>query len=51
VALLIAFTGTSLASLVLERMTDADFRTWSRRVVHAVATVFLVRGLWLLVAG
>jgi hypothetical protein len=51
VALLLAFTGTSLASFVLERMTDADFRMWSRRVVHAIATVFLVRGLWLLVAG
>ncbi len=49
-ALVLAFTGTSLAARVLEGMTDADFRTWSRRIVHAVATVFLVRGLWLLVS-
>jgi len=47
-ALALAFAGTSLAARVLERMTDADFRMWSRRVVHAVAVVFLVRGLWLL---
>jgi uncharacterized membrane protein YfcA len=50
-ALALAFTGTSLAARVLERMTDADFRMWSRRVVHAVAATFLVRGLWLLAAG
>jgi uncharacterized protein len=47
-ALALAFTGTSLAARVLERMTEADFRMWSRRVVHAVAVSFLVRGVWLL---
>jgi uncharacterized membrane protein YfcA len=51
VALALAFTGTSLAARVLERMTEADFRAWSRRIVHAVAVTFLVRGLWLLLAG
>ncbi|MFV0295752.1 MAG: hypothetical protein ACK5JT_06490, partial [Hyphomicrobiaceae bacterium] len=44
----LAFAGTSLAALVLERMTEANFRIWSRRVVHIVAITFLVRGLWLL---
>jgi uncharacterized membrane protein YfcA len=47
-ALALAFTGTSLAAFVLERMTEADFRLWSRRIVHAVAVTFLVRGVWLL---
>ena len=47
-ALGLAFTGTSMASYVLERMSDADFRLWSRRIVFGVGTVFLVRGLWLL---
>lgn len=50
-ALALAFTGTSLAARVLERMTEADFRAWSRRIVHAVAATFLVRGLWLLTSG
>ncbi|MDX2158817.1 MAG: TSUP family transporter [Hyphomicrobiaceae bacterium] len=50
-ALGLAFTGTSLAARVLERMSEADFRAWSRRIVHAVAATFLARGLWLLVAG
>lgn len=48
-ALVIAFTGTSLAALVLERMTDADFRAWSRRIIYAVAISFLARGVWLLI--
>lgn len=47
----LAFTGTSLAARVLERMTEADFRAWSRRIVHAVAATFLVRGIWLLTTG
>ncbi len=48
--LALAFAGTTLASYVLERMSDADFRAWSRRIVFGVGTVFLVRGGWLLVA-
>lgn len=47
-ALALAFTGTTMASFVLERMTDAGFRLWSRRVVYIVAVTFLARGLWLL---
>jgi uncharacterized membrane protein YfcA len=47
-ALALAFTGTSLAARVLERMTDADFRAWRRRIVHIVAVSFLIRGVWLL---
>lgn len=50
-ALALAFTGTTMASYVLERMTDAGFRAWSRRVVYAVAVVFLARGSWLLFTG
>lgn len=50
-ALALSFTGTSLAARVLERMTDADFRAWRRRIVHAVAVSFLVRGMWLLIAS
>jgi uncharacterized membrane protein YfcA len=45
--LVLAFTGTSLAARVLERMTDADFRAWRRRIVHGVALSFLARGVWL----
>ena len=47
----LAFSGTTLAASVLERMTDAHFRVWSRRIIFAVATSFLVRGVWLLAQG
>ena len=50
-ALVLAFTGTTMAAFVLERMTDADFRAWSRRIVFAVGTSLLVRGLWLFAAA
>ena len=46
----LTLAGTSLAALVLTRMTDAGFRQWSRRVTLAVSTVYLARGLWLLAA-
>src|SRR5262249_62373316 len=50
-ALLIAIAGTSLASLVLERMTDVGFRQWTRRVIFAVSAVYLFRAATLLWHG
>jgi uncharacterized protein len=44
----LAIAGTSLAPYVLERMTDHGFRRWTRRVIFAVSTVYLVRAAWLL---
>jgi uncharacterized membrane protein YfcA len=48
IALCLAFSGTSLAALVLQRMTDDHFRLWSKRVIYAVSSTFLVKGLLLL---
>jgi hypothetical protein len=36
---------------VLQRMTDADFRLWSRRVIMGVSMSYLARGLWLVAAA
>ena len=47
----LAILGTTLAARVLERMSEAHFRAWSRRIVSAVAVSFLLRGIWLLTAG
>jgi uncharacterized membrane protein YfcA len=47
-AILLAIAGTSLASFVLERMTDHGFRRWTRRVIFAVSAVYLVRAASLL---
>lgn len=50
-AILLAILGASLAPFVLERLTDADFRVWTRRVIFVVATTYLVRGAWLAFSG
>ena len=50
-AIALSIAGTSLAALVLERMTDVGFRQWTRRVIFAVSVVYLVRGVMLAAAG
>jgi uncharacterized membrane protein YfcA len=49
-AILLTIAGTSLAALVLGRMTNEGFRSWSRRVTIAVSVTYLARALWLLAA-
>lgn len=48
VAIFLAVFGTSLAPYVLHRMTDTDFRKWTRIIILIVGVVSLARGLWLL---
>jgi len=43
-----AIAGTSVSRFVLERMSDADFRSWTRRAVLAVGSAYLATGLWTL---
>jgi uncharacterized membrane protein YfcA len=47
-AIALAVASTSLAPLVIERMTDHGFRQWTRRIIFAVSAVYLFRGavLW-----
>ena len=42
-AALLAIAGTMLAPLILERMTDQDFRKWTRKLIFAVSAVYLAR--------
>ena len=46
-AIALTVAGTSLAALVLTRMTDDGFRQWSRRVTLGVSVTYIARGLWL----
>src|SRR5262249_17086327 len=46
-AVLLAIAGTSLAPMVIERMTDHGFRQWTRAIILAISTVYLVRAGWL----
>lgn len=47
-AVLLALVGAIAAPFVLERMTDAGFRRWTKVIVFTLAVVYLVRGGMLL---
>ena len=52
-ACLLAVTlgGTSLAPIVLHRMTDDGFRKWTRVIIICFSGIYVARGLWLLFIG
>jgi uncharacterized membrane protein YfcA len=44
----LAMVGTSLSRQVLDRISDRDFRLWTRRTVTAIGAFYLCSGLWAL---
>ena len=44
----LAITGTTLSRRVLEKLTDASFRKWTRWTVLTMAAIYLVTGAWML---
>ena len=36
--------------VLLEAMTDLQFRTWAGRIITTVATYYIIYGSWLLLA-
>jgi uncharacterized protein len=50
-AILLAIAGTSLAPIVVERMTDHGFRQWTRAIIFVISTVYLIRAAWLFWQG
>ncbi|HEY1362529.1 MAG TPA: TSUP family transporter [Xanthobacteraceae bacterium] len=47
-AIVLAIAGTSLAPMVIERMTDHGFRQWTRAIIFAISVIYLGRAAWLL---
>ncbi len=43
-----AIGGTSFGHWILQRLTDANFRRWTRLIVTAIGIFYLIRGLSLL---
>jgi hypothetical protein len=41
-----AVLGTTLSRQVLDRMSDVQFYRWTRRVILAIGTVYVVQGIW-----
>lgn len=46
-----AMLGTNAGNRILLRLTDANFRTWTRWIVTAIGTFYFVQGVILLSAG
>jgi uncharacterized membrane protein YfcA len=47
-AMPLAVAGTHLSRFVLETISETQFRTWSRYVIGAVSTIYLIQGVVLL---
>jgi uncharacterized membrane protein YfcA len=48
IAIASSMIGTSLGKLLLERLSDAQFRTWSQRLITVLASYYVGYGLVLL---
>jgi uncharacterized membrane protein YfcA len=46
-AALLAIAGTMVAPYLLERMSDQEFRRWTRQIIFVVSAVYLARAFWL----
>jgi uncharacterized protein len=47
-SVVLALVGTQLSRRVLEALSDAQFRAWTRRLIIVISTFYLVQGLLLL---
>jgi uncharacterized membrane protein YfcA len=47
VAIALAIVGTALAPYVIERMSDHDFRQWTRAIIFIISGVYIGRAAWL----
>jgi uncharacterized membrane protein YfcA len=43
--------GTALAPYVIERMSDHDFRQWTRAIIFIISGVYIGRAVWLVWQG
>jgi uncharacterized membrane protein YfcA len=50
-AVVLALVGTQLSRHVLDAISDAQFRSWTRRLVTAIAAFYLIQGLVLVADG
>ncbi len=50
-AVVLAVCGTTLSRKVLDNMSDAAFRKWTRATVLVTGSFYLASGLWMLVSG
>jgi uncharacterized membrane protein YfcA len=51
VAIVLAIGGTAVAPYVIERMSDHDFRQWTRAIIFIISGVYIGRAVWLVWQG
>jgi hypothetical protein len=51
VAIVLAISGTALAPYVIERLSDHDFRQWTRAIIFTISGVYIGRAAWLVWQG
>jgi len=49
-AMLAAVAGTTLAGPLLEKMSNENFRKWTKTIVLIVGSISILQGIWLLIA-
>jgi uncharacterized membrane protein YfcA len=49
-AIIAAIVGTTLASTVLEKMSNENFRRWTKVIVLIVGAISVAQGVWMLLA-
>ena len=49
-AIIAAVIGTTLGGPILEKLSNAGFRLWTRRIVLVVGSISIAQGVWLLLA-
>jgi len=50
-AIIAAVVGTTLAGSVLEKMSNENFRRWTKTIVLVIGGISIAQGVWLLVAN
>lgn len=48
IAVTMAIAGTTLSKFVLEKLTDSQFRRWTKGLVMTIGVVYLVQGIYVL---
>jgi peptidoglycan/LPS O-acetylase OafA/YrhL len=48
-AIFFSMVGATLASKLLEAMTEQQFRSWANRIINCIAGYFVAHGVYLLV--
>ena len=49
-AIVAAIIGTTLAGPILEKMSNENFRKWTKTIVLVIGAISIVQGVWLLAA-